>query len=182
MIYLIRHGKPELPEGKRMCLGTTDIPLCREGREQAASMARGLPPVSVVFSSPLIRAVETAQAIGKPLRTISGLREYHMGQWDGLSFQRIQELYPALYEARGKDPSLIVPGEEDQTEGLHRFAAAMGEAIARSEGDIAVVAHGGVIAAFLESLGGKRQKPDYAQVTQLTYDGAFHIKEEDCYA
>ena len=62
-VYLIRHGLPDFPEGKRMCLGHTDLPLSLEGRGQAEQMAAGLPPVTSVFSSPLSRAVQTAQAI-----------------------------------------------------------------------------------------------------------------------
>lgn len=181
-VYLIRHGKPDFPGGEKMCLGTTDIPLGAEGLAQADAMAATLPPVTAVFSSPLLRAVQTAAALGKPVHLNPGLREYHMGNWDGLTFRQIREAYPDLYEARGTDPSLSPPGAEDQAEGLRRFASAMEEAVSQSTGDIAVVAHGGVISAFLRSLGGKGEKPGYAQVVKLTYDGTFHLKEEETHA
>ena len=59
-VYLIRHGLPDFPDGKRMCLGITDIPMGEIGLAQAEEMAKILPPVTAVFSSPLIRAVQTA--------------------------------------------------------------------------------------------------------------------------
>ena len=55
-IYLIRHGLPDFPGGKRMCIGTADIPMGEAGLVQAAKMAEKLPPVTAVFSSPLTRA------------------------------------------------------------------------------------------------------------------------------
>ena len=48
-VYLIRHGLPDFPGGKRMCLGITDIPMGEKGLAQAAEMARNLPPVTTVF-------------------------------------------------------------------------------------------------------------------------------------
>ena len=44
-VYLIRHGLPDFPDGKGMCIGTTDIPMGETGHAQAAQMARMLPPV-----------------------------------------------------------------------------------------------------------------------------------------
>ena len=30
-VYLIRHGLPDFPDGKGMCIGTTDIPMGEAG-------------------------------------------------------------------------------------------------------------------------------------------------------
>lgn len=181
-VYLIRHALPDFPQGEKMCLGTTDLALSEEGYDQARTMAENLPPVTAVFSSPLRRAMQTAQAIGKQVQVLPGLREYHMGLWDGLTFRQIRKEYPDWYEARGIDPTFRIAGEEDTAVGLTRFLSAMQKAVNESTGDIAVVAHGGVIAAFLRSLGGRQEKPGYAQVVNLTYDGTFHFKEEEDHA
>ncbi len=181
-IYLIRHAKPDFPDGEKMCLGTTDIPLSTVGMAQAKEMAEKLPRVSSVFSSPLQRAIQTAQAIDPDIRIIPGLREYHMGRWDGLTFCQIRELDPDLYAARGRDLSIPVPGEENRGEGLTRFMSAVQDAVDQSNGDIAVIAHGGVIAAFREFLGGKWEKPGYAEILLLTYDGTFYLEEENAHA
>ena len=76
-VYLIRHGLPAFPLGKRMCIGTTDLPMGEAGLAQAQEMAQKLPPVTAVFSSPLKRAVQTAQAVGLPVTVLEGLREMH---------------------------------------------------------------------------------------------------------
>ncbi|MBQ3504397.1 MAG: histidine phosphatase family protein [Oscillospiraceae bacterium] len=175
-VYLIRHGLPDFPGGKRMCLGITDIPLGEAGLAQAAQMAARLPPVTSVFSSPLIRAVQTAKVIGQNVTVLEGLRELSFGQWDGQPFDRIRERFPELYAARGTDPTLLLPEQEDPAAGLARFRSAMEDAAGQSPGDFAVVAHGGIIALFLQSIGGSRYKPDYAEIISLYYDNGTFLR------
>lgn len=169
-IYLIRHALPDFPDGKGMCIGTTDIPLGKAGFQQAQRMAKTLPAVTAVFSSPLSRAVQTAQAIGKPVTIVDGLREMHAGAWDGLSFDEIRQRYPELYAARAIDLTIPPPGAEDSREGLVRFTAALRHCAATAPGDLAVVGHGGIIARFLQELTGSWYKPDYVQVIHLVWD------------
>ena len=142
-IYLIRHGLPEFPDGRRQCIGSTDLPLSGEGMLQASEMARALPTVSAVFSSPLTRAMEAARA---------------------------------------RDLSLQPPGAESREAGLARFSAAMEEAARRSLGNLAVVAHGGIIALFLEHITGRWHKPDYCEIITLQWDesGIFQQEESSC--
>lgn len=178
-VYLIRHGLPDFPGGKRMCIGTTDIPMGEKGLAQAAEMATHLPPVTAVFSSPLTRAVQTAHAIGMPITIVEDLRELYAGEWDGLTFDEIRGRYPELYAARFHDMTLPLPGAEDHADGLARFKGAMEEAVRRSPGDCAVIAHGGIIAQFLQDISGVWKKPDYAQILPLIWeDGHFELQEE----
>ena len=170
-VYLIRHGLPDFPKGTRMCIGTTDIPLGEAGFQRAQRMAQQLPPVSAVFSSPLTRAVQTAQAIGQPVTVVENLREMHAGEWDGLTFEEIRQRYPELYAARAVDSTLPLPGGEDHDAALARFSAAMEQIAPTAIGDFAVVAHGGVIAQFLRQVTGIWYKPDYAEVVPLVWDG-----------
>lgn len=178
--YLIRHGLPDFPGGKRMCIGTTDIPMGEEGLMQAEEMAKRLSPVAAVFSSPLTRAVQTAKAIGLPITVIADLREMHAGEWDGLTFDEIRERYPELYAARGKDLTLPLPGAEDHAHGLARFDSAMTLAAGQAPGDFAVVAHGGIIAQFLQKITGVWKKPDYCEIIPLVWEkGQFMLQEEE---
>ena len=175
-VYLIRHALPAFPPGTKMCLGTTDIPLGEEGLRQAREMAAKLPPVTAVFSSPLRRAVQTARAIGMPVTIFSGLREIYAGEWDGLTFQEIRQRYPDLYAARAKDLTLPIPGAEDGEAALVRFRYDLCQAAQAAPGDLAVVAHGGIIAKFLEAVTGHWYKPDYAEtVTLLFENGRFSL-------
>lgn len=178
-VYLIRHGLPDFPDGNRMCIGTTDIPMGERGLEQATAMAAKLPPVTAVFSSPLTRAVQTARAIGMPVAILDGLRELYAGTWDGLTFDQIRARYPELYAARARDLTLPLPDAEDHAEGLARFSAAMEAAARTAPGDFAVVAHGGIIAQFLQDISGIWRKPDYAEIISLLWEnGRFELQEE----
>lgn len=177
-VYLIRHGLPDFPEGKGMCIGTTDIPMGEKGLAQAAEMAKKLPSVTAVFSSPLTRAVQTAEAIGLPVTILTNLREMYAGEWDGLTFVEIRERFPELYAARAKDLTIPLPGAEDPEAALVRFSSAMKEAAAAAPGDFAVVAHGGIIARFLQSVSGTWYKPDYTEIVSLVWkDGVFFKKD-----
>lgn len=177
-VYLIRHGLPDFPQGQRMCLGRTDLPLSAAGLAQARAMAASLPPVSAVFSSPLQRALQTARAIGSPI-VVEDLQELFAGDWDGLLFSEIQQRYPALYAARGITPGLPLPKGESDESGLLRFCQAMEQATGMASGDFAVVSHGGVIRLFLRHLGGQPRKPAYAEVVPLIYENGNFILEEE---
>ena len=178
-VYLIRHGLPDFPGGKRMCVGTTDIPMGEAGLTQAAEMAQKLPPVTAVFSSPLSRAVQTAEAIGLPVAILNDLREMHAGEWDGLTFDEIRQRYPQLYAARFHDLTIPLPGAEDHEESLRRFTAAMEKAANLAPGDFAVVAHGGIIAQFLQHITGTWYKPGYAEIICLCYEYGSFIRQEE---
>lgn len=177
-VYLIRHGLPDFPGGKGMCIGITDIPMGQKGIAQAEEMAKKLPSVTAVYSSPLKRAVQTAQPIGLPITVIDDLREMHAGLWDGLNFEQIRQRFPELYEARGKDLTLPLPEAEDPAEGVIRFRRAMEQAANTATGDFAVVAHGGIIAWFLKEISGVWRKPDYTEIIPLIWnDGEFTLQE-----
>ena len=178
-VYLIRHGLPDFPGGKGMCIGITDIPMGVKGIAQAKAMAAVLPPVTAVFSSPLRRAVQTAQAIGLPVTILAGLREMHAGEWDGLSFDQIRQRYPELYAARGLDRTLPLPGGEDEEAALVRFRMDMEKAASEAPGDLAIVAHGGIIAKFLQALSGTWRKPDYCEIIPLIWENGYFTLQED---
>ena len=178
-VYLIRHGLPDFPGGKGMCIGTTDIPMGEKGLAQAAEMAKILPPVTAVFSSPLTRAMQTAQAIGINVTILDDLREMYAGEWDGLPFEEIRQRYPELYAARFHDLTIPLPGAEDHANGLARFKGAMEEAAKQSPGDFAVVAHGGIIAQFIQDISGGWRKPGYTEIISLVWkNGRFELQEE----
>jgi broad specificity phosphatase PhoE/HD superfamily phosphohydrolase YqeK len=178
-IYLVRHGQPAFPDGVKLCLGVTDVPLGRMGRMQAALAGAELASagLSAVFASPLSRAAQTAGYIAPDFRCLDDLREAYEGDWEGLSFGEIRARWPELYRLRGEDPGLPPPGSESYESRRGRFSAALDAALENSSGDIAAVAHSGVIKAFL---GGVLCIPPrefmalplpYGSVTALREDG-----------
>ena len=105
-----------------MCLGRTELPLGAVGRMQAALLGAELTgEVEAVYSSPLSRAVQTAQALRRPITVIDGLAEQDAGEWDGLTFDEIRVRYPELYARRAVERYLPMPGAEPDAEVLARF-------------------------------------------------------------
>lgn len=182
-VYLIRHGLPDFPNGIRMCLGRTDLPLSPAGLVQAEHAAQALQnvPITAVFSSPLQRAIQTARPLGQPIQILEGLRELDAGIWDGLTFEEIKKQDPELFAKRRHNPALPLPGGETSEAGLNRFQEAMTIADARSSGDFAVVTHGAVMALFLKSLGLSWYKPDYAEIITLHVQNGHFFQQEGDY-
>lgn len=177
-IYLIRHGEPDFPGGRSMCLGATDLPLSPLGRMRAAMTGAYLEDadISAVFSSDLSRAVETAQAIGGSVECDPGFREAHFGEWEGLPFDEIRRLYRGLYEKRGAHPGILPPGGEHYDECASRFSQSLKNALKSAAGNIAVVSHSAVIKAFLGELLG--MEPDEFMSLSLPC-GSVTVLEED---
>ncbi len=172
-IYLIRHGLPEFPGGKRVCLGHTDLPVSPVGRMQALLAAKFLDgiDISAVFCSRLKRAVQTAEAFGEA-KIIEGLEEMNFGEWDGFSFAEIRIRWPELYEARGLDNSIQPPGAEYPEEAFLRFDSALRKIIDGSTGNIVIISHASVMHSFLSKVSEKELPPGrellpYGSVSEL---------------
>ena len=129
--------------------------LCRHGDaggspELAAALADL--ELDAVYSSPLARAVETAQGVAAPHRLspviVDDLREIELGEVDGLQF----EDYPAdLQQALLNAPATVrFPGGESYEQLRARVVAALDELVARHDGQTVVaVSHAGAIRAAL---------------------------------
>ena len=94
---LLRHGATDM--AGRFC-GHSDPPLNDAGRaqiERAASLLAT--PPDVVFTSDLLRARESAQIVaarfGVAVQIGPGLREIDFGAWENLSWQEIEQRFPA---------------------------------------------------------------------------------------
>ncbi|NLM15610.1 MAG: HD domain-containing protein [Clostridiaceae bacterium] len=173
-IYFIRHGLPEFPDGKRVCIGHTDLPVSPVGRMQALLAAKFLDDadISAVFCSRLKRAIQTAEPFGKA-KTIDGLEEMDFGEWDGFSFDEIKIRWPDFYEARGRDNSIQPPGAENPQEAFLRFNSALRKILESSTGNIVIVSHASVMCTFLSKISGKELPPGrellpYGSVSELS--------------
>ena len=86
-IYLIRHGETE-SNRKGVFRGRLDIPLSQNGREQAVDLSRDFENIAVnlVYTSPLQRAVETAETVFPghiPVKE-KWLNNLDLGKWSGM--------------------------------------------------------------------------------------------------
>lgn len=155
---LVRHGETDL--AGRFC-GHSDPPLNDAGRRQielAASMLREIP--EVIYTSDLRRARESASLLASyfavPFQVRYGLREINFGEWEGLTWEEVEQRFPADANAwmevypRG----VIRSGElyeAFQKRVQRETAFLLAEAELRS---IVAVTHGGFIKTALRELYG----------------------------
>ena len=134
-----------------MCTGTTDVPLSTPGRLQACIAGEYLrvQGLSAVYSSPLLRAVSTAEQISSKYTVVDDLCEAYAGDWEGLAFSRIREEWPELYRMRGEDANLPIPGAESISDCEKRFSRAVNNILSESCGDIVIVSHITAIQSYL---------------------------------
>jgi probable phosphoglycerate mutase len=119
-LLLTRHGLPDA--GQDVWLGSQlDVALRPEGRRQAEALAHRLAGVRIdrIFSSPMLRALETAQivATGRPVEVDDRLIERDYGRWEGLTNAEIEARDPELLERWDRDPAATpTPGGESGDE------------------------------------------------------------------
>ena len=114
-LILTRHG--QAASADIMLGGQLDVPLTPDGRHEAEALARRLAGVRIdrILSSPLLRAIETAQTVatGRPVEVDERLRELDYGRWEGLTYVEIEARDPELRTRWDHDPgSTHSPGGE----------------------------------------------------------------------
>jgi broad specificity phosphatase PhoE len=152
-IYLIRHGETE-SNRKGIFRGRLDVPLSRNGKEQAKDLNRYFQNlhVDVVYTSPLQRAVETAETVfprHTPIREET-LNNLDLGEWSGMEKSLVKERFPAMWENWVKRPeSIRFPGGE-RLDDVHQRARRFFEKILAREAEItAAVSHRSVVKVMI---------------------------------
>jgi len=120
-ILLIRHGENDYVKKGILPGQTPGIHLNDKGRSQAQALAErlGQAPIIAIYSSPLERAVETAEpialALGLEITIRPGLVETDCGEWQGKSLKSLRRL--KAWRAVQSTPSLFrFPGGESFAE------------------------------------------------------------------
>jgi 2,3-bisphosphoglycerate-dependent phosphoglycerate mutase len=119
LLFTVRHGLTELNRDKRVG-GRYDAPLIEEGRRQAREANGSFDGThfDVVISSPLSRALETAEIIAGVRRedvvVEEGCTERSFGEMEGLTPAQVRERLPQVRYVRigHVDYSLNPPGGE----------------------------------------------------------------------
>jgi broad specificity phosphatase PhoE len=160
--YLVRHGQSVSNVEERV-QGQEDVALSDLGRRQAAEVAAWAArvheesPFTEVWTSPLLRARDTAAAIAaridRPLLTADDLRELHAGVFQGHLWADLEVLFPeAVSHWRSGDVSYRIPGGESRADLAARGRTMLETLAARDVPSMIVVAHGGILTAALGSL------------------------------
>ena len=187
-LLLIRHGQVDWhrrdfldsPRGRQF-----DPPLSEKGQEQARLLGARLmliDPPGAIVSSPFARCMQTLapflEATGSEARTDPDLGEVFVGQWEGMGFEEIvggdEEMARRFRE---QDPIFAAaPGGESGQELRARVIPAVERALRGVEdGTVVVMAHGGVINAYLGHIMGIDRDlfflPENASINSVLVDG-----------
>ncbi len=157
-VLFIRHAETEM--AGRFC-GHSDPDLNAQGRMQLSSLTGLLSaePIDIVYSSDLRRASATAQAIAGvrqiPQVVRPALREIDFGQWEGLSWEQIEQT-DAEYARKwiAGYPHLPAPAGENFQAFEARVLREVNHLLQGKRGPIAIVTHGGVLRVVLRHLCG----------------------------
>jgi 2,3-bisphosphoglycerate-dependent phosphoglycerate mutase len=183
-IYLVRHGETEWNVANRL-QGQSDSPLTSAGKLQAKDVAVALKHIkfSAIYSSDLGRAQETAQiiALEHQLAVVTNqlLRERHFGRLEGKYWQDLNVEIKNLLAAREnladeeKYHYKLFPEIESDEEIVARLITFLREvAVAHLKQNILIVAHGGIMRAFLIHLG----YGSYRELVEGTISNSGYIK------
>lgn len=147
---LIRHGETDYVD--EVLAGRIDAQLTESGRQQARHLAEVLAgqPIKAIYSSPMCRAVETAQPLAEAMHLFvemdPTLTQVDFGEWQGLSFDELTRRED--WQAFTKDPSSVrCPGGEHMAAVRHRVMLGLQRIASGYEDDdlVGVFAHGSII-------------------------------------
>lgn len=193
LLTLVRHGQTTGNIRKSLS-GITDDPLSPLGERQIAATGTviaalvhdgTLPPVDLIYVSPLTRARQTAAAIAAPLGLTPVIRqelsEIDFGQMEGLTEEEAIARFPEAANAFTNHPDHMTfhfPGGESRRGFHERAKGALANIVAEHPGaHVIVVAHGGVLSVALAHFlaGNTTRWRDYSlgncSVSRLTVTG-----------
>lgn len=153
-LILIRHGETLWNRENRI-QGHTDVELSDLGRLQVEKLSLSLKKerIEAIFSSPLRRAYETAQAIARfhnlNISIEENLRELNHGDFESLTLQDLKEQHESFLKKWKEDPaSVVMPNGESLFQVQERVWETI-KTIIHSEKDTLVVSHGMALMTLL---------------------------------
>lgn len=158
LLYCLRHGQSQFNAEGRI-QGQQDAALSELGIKQAEALVTALAGqgIEAIYSSPLARALGTAEPIGRalrlPIRTDPRLMEIRAGVFENHLRSDLDRLFPEEYARwRSGDPDYAMPGGESRHDLMRRGAAALADIAAAGYERAAVVTHGGLLVAAFKAL------------------------------
>ncbi|MFX0135535.1 MAG: histidine phosphatase family protein [Candidatus Hodarchaeota archaeon] len=125
-IALVRHSHTEynvIGEKGKFC-GSSDPPLTQRGKSESSCIAKALESKNYryIISSPLRRAIETAEIISEQLslslKIDNRLTEIDYGLWDGLTKKEIETKFPDQWKEFKRDPIKNIPPDGEKPENV----------------------------------------------------------------
>ncbi len=184
-LFLVRHGRTGWNK-EQIFRGTKDVPLDEVGRAEVLLVGGRLKgeEIRAVYSSPLSRAKETAEAIAGfynvEVQCLEGLTDLHFGEWEGLSLKEVQKQYPDLYQEWLKTPHQVCfPGGEGLAAVSSRAMKAVEDIIKRHPQEaVALVSHRVVLKVLICALLGLDNSHFWNIAQDTTAINCFHHRNE----
>ena len=182
--YLIRHGK----DNDTVRGGWSGQPLIEEGKVQADELAsfiqRSDLGIQYIYSSDLLRAIQTAQSVADklhlPIIQMPEFREVNNGDLAGMDNELASKMYPGLYW-NTLEWEQRYPGGESPKEFYERIRTAWDafqKMVLEQNENVLLVTHGGVINVILSIVNGEKysnkttmRKIQNAELIALEYQG-----------
>ena len=151
-LFLIRHGQSDGNASGRFG-GHGPTPLSPLGERQAEATAKALAKegINAIYSSDLLRAVQTAEFLGREtglqVHVSEAFRERHVGVLEGLTFDESRDLHPRDYYALvNRNINHVISGGESYRHLLGRITAKLHNVLRDHQGEkIAIYSHTGAI-------------------------------------
>jgi len=175
-LILVRHGLSSFNE-KGLIQGRTDDSfLTDRGYEEASKAGKALSGINFdkIYSSPLVRAAETAKTICKNLKGGNdiiydkNLLEVDLSEWSGLTINEIKNKYPEKYLLWKNDPeNLKLDGKDNLTyqpiQELYKQANEFINNILKlylenNESNILVIGHNAILRCLILTLIGRPKR------------------------
>ena len=159
-LYFLRHGQTDMSREDVFCGSGSDPELTEDGLAMAQAFAAFYRSKSwnALFSSPLRRAISTAQplsnALGVEIEVRDDLKEIGYGKWEGLTRETVNGQYHDDYISWLADPAWHAPTEGELAVVIARRGLLVIEEIRRrfSDGNVLIVSHKATIRIILCSL------------------------------
>jgi len=158
LIFLVRHGECE-GNIRGMFRGRADFPLNERGIIQARDLAWELKnfPVKYIYTSPLVRARQTAEAIeiqcGVKAKVEEGFNNIELGSWEGRFMKEIAEQYPEEWKFWVNDPEKLNVKDMETLYGVQKRAkVCLDNLVSKHDGEtLVVVSHRAVLKPLISA-------------------------------
>lgn len=186
--YIFRHGQTDYNLERRWQGCGVDTELNAGGIEQARRLAERLKPfgLEIVFSSPLKRALKTAQIVGKalqiPVEVCPGIIEGCFGEAEGMLKSEVGKRWPEIFNewySPANNLNVGFPGGETKLQMQKRMLQAMDELARQPQKVFGVATHGSSIRYLLMYYGRKPSlMPNTALFHLVWENGIWHLEND----
>ncbi len=174
-IHLIRHG---MTDGNRLgyYTGQSDVPLCKEGIAEIEQkiVDYAYPSIDLLYSSPLIRAKDTAKMVYPSMEIIvvDKMKELDMGDFTEVLLTKLDTDADFVNWKANKDIVKAPGASEDWNDFLVRISEGLGEVLAdmstKNVRAAAIFCHGGVISGLIGNFASEKISQENARAHNVS--------------